>query len=48
MESVIWENQSIGPKKLYYVDMPVHVKHRIRLSATIDYYLDGNNEESPS
>ncbi|NMC29178.1 MAG: hypothetical protein GYA45_03805 [Pelolinea sp.] len=41
------KTQSIGPKKLYYVDMPVHDKHRNRLLGGIDYYLDGNNEESP-
>ena len=41
------KTQSIGPKKLYYVDMQVNDSHRNRLLESLDYYVDGNDTESP-
>lgn len=41
------KTQSIGPKKLYYVDMQVNDKHRNRLLKQIDYYIDGNDLLNP-
>ncbi|MHB8806201.1 MAG: class I mannose-6-phosphate isomerase [Anaerolineaceae bacterium] len=41
------KTQSIGPKKLYYVDMPINDKYRNHLLNKIDYYVDGNDVETP-
>lgn len=38
------KTQSIGPKRLYYVDFPVNDRHRNGLLDRLDYYLDGNNQ----
>ncbi|MDY6877239.1 MAG: class I mannose-6-phosphate isomerase [Chloroflexota bacterium] len=37
------KTQSIGPKKLYYVDFQVNDRHRNRLLNRLDFYIDGNN-----
>lgn len=39
--------QSIGPKRLYYVDFPVSEKHRNELLETLNLYVDANCEDSP-
>lgn len=41
------KTQSISPKKLYYVDFQVNDRHRNRLLAKADFYIDGNVHESP-
>ncbi|NSW52157.1 MAG: class I mannose-6-phosphate isomerase [Anaerolineae bacterium] len=41
------KTQSISPKKLYYVDMPVNDRHRSRVLAHTDYYIDGNDPDRP-
>ncbi len=47
-----WSNlagktQSIGPKKLYYIDFQVNDKHRNQLLKKLDFYVDGNQSENP-
>ena len=37
------KTQSIGPKKLYYVDFQTNDRHRKRLLNRLDFYIDGNN-----
>ena len=41
------KSQTIGPKKLYYVDMPTNDRHRNELLKKIDFYIDANNDEMP-
>lgn len=41
------KSQTIGPKKLYYVDMPTNDQHRNGLLKKIDFYIDANNDEMP-
>ena len=38
--------QSIGPKRLYYIDFPVSERHRRNLFDSLDYYVDANSEDS--
>ncbi len=42
------KSQTIGPKKLYYVDMPTNDRHRNGLLKKIDFYIDANNDEIPT
>ncbi|MFZ2831474.1 MAG: class I mannose-6-phosphate isomerase [Mesotoga infera] len=39
--------QSIGPKRLYYIDFPVSEKHRRRLLDSLDFYVDAGMEDTP-
>jgi len=41
------KTQSISPKKLYYIDFPVNDRHRNQLQPRLDFYMDGNDIESP-
>ena len=41
------KTQSISPKKLYYIDFQVNDKHRKESFKYFDYYIDGNQENSP-
>jgi mannose-6-phosphate isomerase class I len=41
------KTQSIGPKKLYYVDFQASDRHRKSLLQHIDYYIDANAEDTP-
>ena len=41
------KTQSIGPKKLYYVDFQASDRHRKSLFEHIDYYIDANTGDSP-
>lgn len=41
------KTQSISPKKLYYVDFQVNDRHRNRLIAMADFYIDGNVLDLP-
>lgn len=41
------KTQSISPKRLYYVDFQVNDRHREKVLAKADYYIDTNNPENP-
>jgi len=42
------QTQSISPRRIYYVDFPVHDRHRRIVLAKTDYYIDGSNQEDPA
>ena len=41
------KTQSIGPKKLYYVDFPANDEHRNAVIDGLDFYIDGNRPDDP-
>ena len=41
------KTQSISPRRIYYVDLPVHDRHRKRILPFADFYIDGNDPRSP-
>jgi mannose-6-phosphate isomerase class I len=43
----ISKTQSISPRRVYYVDFPVHERHRKRIFHLIDFYIDANDRKAP-
>jgi mannose-6-phosphate isomerase class I len=41
------KTQSISPRRIYYVDFPLHESHRKKTFSRIDYYIDGNDLQNP-
>jgi len=41
------KTQTIGPRRIYYVDFPVYDRQRKRAFPYIDYYIDTNDNDNP-
>jgi hypothetical protein len=41
------KTQSVSPRRIYYVEFPVHDRHRKRVLSRADLYVDGNDGGTP-